>query len=305
MESVFATKYAEFARDLQASFPELGDSIIDALSLNEKRRVSEFKEKVLPGCSPKRDTKKCPGLVLPGVVITEDMWDTTTAKTKKAIHEYLTVLSFSILMHQGTEEDISGSPFTAGWAKKMMEDMKEKMDGIDFTKISEKIAELFGSSMGGMGGIPSLPEKFMKGQIARLAEEIVKDIKVEDFGLDPAEFESCGSDPSKAFQLMMEIFTKNPQKLQETMVKLTKRLQQKIQSGAIRPKELVAEAEELMKTFSDNPQFVSMMESFRRGFGFDDEDLAAATGQTTGANTRLSAVQQRLRKKLEARKKKE
>lgn len=299
MESVFATKYAEFAKDLQTSFPELGDNIIDALSLTEKGRLNEFKAKVLPGCSPKRDTKKCPGVVLPGVVITEAMWETTSAKTKKAIQEYLTILSFSILMHQGTENDVSGSPFTGGWAKKMMEDMKAKMDGVDFTKISEKIAELFGS---GMDGMPSLPEKFMKGQIARLAEEIVKDIKVEDFGLDPAEFESCSSDPSKAFQLMMEIFTKNPQKLQETMMKLTKKLQQKIQSGAIRPKELVAEAEELMKTFSDNPQFVSMMESFRQGFGFNEDDLAAATG--TPPNPRLSLVQQRLRKKLEARNKK-
>jgi hypothetical protein len=298
MESVFATKYAEFAKDLQATFPELGDNIIDALSLTEKGRLNEFKAKVLPGCSPKRDTKKCPGVVLPGVVITESMWETTSAKTKKAIQEYLTILSFSVLIQQGTENDVSGSPFTAGWAKKMMEDMKAKMEGIDFTKISEKIAELFGS---GMDGMPSLPEKFMKGQIARLAEEIVKDIKVEDFGLDPAEFESCSSDPSKAFQLMMEIFTKNPQKLQETMMKLTKKLQQKIQSGAIRPKELVAEAEELMKTFSDNPQFVSMMESFRQGFGFNEDDLAAATG--TPSNPRLSLVQQRLRKKLEARKK--
>jgi hypothetical protein len=103
-----------------------------------------------------------------------------------------------------------------------------------------------------------------------------------------------------AFQLMMEIFTKNPHKLQETMMKLTKKLQQKIQSGAIRPKELVAEAEELMKTFSDNPQFVSMMESFRQGFGFDEDDLAAATGKSSSG--KLSIVKQRLQKKLEQRK---
>jgi hypothetical protein len=44
-----------------------------------------------------------------------------------------------------------------------------------------------------------------------------------------------------------------------------------------------------------------MMESFRQGFGFNEDDLAAATG--TPSNPRLSLVQQRLRKKLEARKK--
>jgi len=299
MEGVFTTKYMEFAKQLEGTFPELAESIRVAVSLTELERMSRFKKDVLPACSPSRDTKKCPGVVLPGVEITGTMWDTTSSKTKKAIHEFLRILSFSFLIQRGTDDDVAGSSFTAEWAKKMMEDMKEKMGGMDFGKMSEKIAELFGNNM---GGIPHLPEKFLKGQIARLAEEIVKDIKVEDFGLDPAEFEACGSDPSKAFQLMMEIFTKNPHKLQETMMKLTKRLQQKIQTGAIRPKELVAEAEELMKTFSDNPTFVSMMESFRQGFGFDDDDLAAATGQPS---TRLSAVQQRLRKKLEARKKKQ
>jgi hypothetical protein len=301
MESVFSKKYAEFANDLLASFPELATNITAALALNQREQVLSFKAKVLPRCSPNRDTKKCPGLVLPGVELTESMWDSTTSKTKKAIQEYMTILSFSVLIEQGNENDISGSPFTSGWAKKMMEDMKTKMEGIDFGKMSEKIAELFGS---GAGGIPQLPEKFMKGQIARLAEEIIKEIKIEDFGLDPAEFEAYSNDPSKAFQLMMEIFTKNPQKLQETMMKLTKKLQQKIQNGSIRPKELVAEAEELMKTFSDNPQFVSMMESFRQGFGFNEEDLAAATGRSTGSNSRLSLVQQRLRRKLEERKKK-
>jgi hypothetical protein len=298
IDDVFQKKYTEFGSDLLKAYDELLPEISAAVSLSPQERIKQFKEKVLPQCSPKRDMKKCPGTVLPGVWLSEQMWESSSRQTKKAIQEYLTVLSFSVLIHQGTEGDVSGSPFTGSWAKKMMEDMKDKMKGIDFGKISEKIAELFGKE--GFGGMPQLPEKFLKGQIARLAEEIVKDIKIEDFGLDPKDFESSSNDPSMAFQLMMEIFTKNPHKLQETMMKLTKKLQQKIQSGAIRPKELVAEAEELMKTFSDNPQFVSMMESFRQGFGFDDEDLAAATGKP--GSGKLSIVKERLRKKLEQRK---
>jgi hypothetical protein len=140
----------------------------------------------------------------------------------------------------------------------------------------------------------------MKGQIARLAEEIVKEFKIEDFGLDPASVEAAGNDPTKALNLIMEVFMKNPQNLQRTIQRLTKRLQEKIQSGSIRPQDLVAEAEELMKTFSENPQFVEMMETFRQTFGMEDPDIARAAGKEESA--RLSLVKQRLRKKLEAKK---
>jgi hypothetical protein len=85
------------------------------------------------------------------------------------------------------------------------------------------------------------------------------------------------------------------------MMRLTKKLQAKIQSGALRPQELVAEAEELMKTFSENPQFVGLMESFRQSFGaFNDPDVARATNREP--ENRLNIVKERLRKKLEARK---
>jgi hypothetical protein len=94
---------------------------------------------------------------------------------------------------------------------------------------------------------------------------------------------------------------KNPAAIQNTMKKLAKKLGAKIQSGALRPQELVAEAEELMKTFSENPQFVSMMESFRQSFGAAEEDLMKATG-TGNESGRLSIVRQRLQKKLAAKK---
>ena len=93
---------------------------------------------------------------------------------------------------------------------------------------------------------------------------------------------------------------KNPSAMQSTVQKLTKKLQQKIQSGALRPQELVAEAEELMKTFSENPQFVELMESFRSTFGFEDTEMARAAGRD--GDNRLSIARARLRAKLEKRK---
>jgi hypothetical protein len=100
--------------------------------------------------------------------------------------------------------------------------------------------------------------------------------------------------------MIMDLFTKDSRAFQNTIMKLTKRLQEKIQSGAIKPQELVAEAEELMKTFSDNPQFVELMESFRKAFGFADQAAANAAGRENEG--RLSLIRERLRKKLEKRK---
>jgi hypothetical protein len=100
----------------------------------------------------------------------------------------------------------------------------------------------------------------------------------------------------------MEVYTQKPELIQAAMKKITKRLQQKVQSGELKPSELAAEAEEMMKEFTDNPAFVELMEGFRRSFGFEDGDAARQAGRD-GEN-RLSVARARLRAKLEARKKK-
>jgi signal recognition particle subunit SEC65 len=179
----------------------------------------------------------------------------------------------------------------------MLDEMKEKMGGIDFMTFGEKISKLFSDS----ASFPQLPEQFLKGQIARLAEEIVKELNIEDFGIRPEDVEETKKNPAKTFEIMMNLFTKNQGVLQGTIQKLSKKLQQKIQSGAIRPKELMAEAEELMKVFSDNPRFVEMMETFRNAFGAREADFERAAGNQP--NPRLSLVKERLKKKLAERKK--
>ena len=307
MSDVFNAKYAEFARDLQGACPELTEEIDAALALSTDERRRQFKLHILPICSPNRNPKDRPAFVLPGVAMPEPVWEILSLKTKKAVQEYLTILSFSLLMGSESSSDASSTGWTTEWAKKMMDDMKEKMDNIDFSELTEQFSKIFGGLGAGSGpgtgpfkGIPELPEKFLKGQIAKLAEEIVKEFKVEDFGIDPAMMEADGNDPSKAFKLMMDVFMNNPRNLQTTVEKLGKKLQQKVQSGSLRPQELVAEAEELMKTFSENPQFVELMESFRKAFGFQDKEAAQAAGRDN--DNRLSIARDRLRKKLEAKK---
>lgn len=302
MQSVFNTKYEEFARDLQGTCPELTSQIQSSLALSKDQRLQQFKEQVLPSCSPDRNAKQCPTIVLPGVPMPEALWHQLSKKSKTAVQEYLTLLGFCCLMEGGQEGSANaGQGWTKEFAEKMMGDMKEKMDNFDFSGFTDKIKNLFGGDIS--GGFPKLPEKFMKGQIAKLAEEIVKEFKIEDFGLTEEQMKSAGDDPTKALGMIMEVFTKNPDAFQKTIMKMGKKLQAKVQSGALRPQELVAEAEELMKTFSENPQFTSMMEMFRSTFGFEDTEMAQAAGRD-GEN-RLSLAQKRLRAKLEAKKAKQ
>lgn len=320
LTEVFQKKYTEFCAALCETCPELKRKINAAKALSATERVTRFKAEVLPNCGPTRNAEVCPGCILPGVDIPNSLWTDLSLGSQKAIQEYLTLLSFSLLMEEnaaggpaaaaaGSENPFTGNPFTGNpfagnaFAEKFMEDIKAKMDKIDFASLSGKIAEMFtkAAGPGGAGAeAPQLPEKFLKGKIAKLAEEMMQEINVSDFGIDPVEFDMAKSNPERAIELVTRAFQRNPEFFQKAIAKLTKKLQEKVQMGALNPKELVAEAEELMKTFSENAQFVEIMESFRQAFGFEDTDTARAAGRD-GEN-RLSIVQQRLRKKLEARK---
>ena len=99
----------------------------------------------------------------------------------------------------------------------------------------------------------------------------------------------------------MKLSTANPDLIQSALQKVSKKLQQKVQSGQLRPQELAKEAEELIKEFQNNPAFVEILEGFRSAFNFEDMDLAKKTGKE--GSGRLALVKQRLKKKLDAKKK--
>jgi hypothetical protein len=131
--------------------------------------------------------------------------------------------------------------------------------------------------------------------MAKLAQEIVKDITPEDLGISPEMIAECEKNPSRAFDILFQVFGNNPAIIQKTVQKIGKRLQQKIASGQIRPQEIAREAEELMKEFAGNSSFVDMMEGIKGAFGFQDMDMAKAAGREGSA--RLAMVKDRLKKK--------
>jgi len=313
--SVFQTKYDEFAKELLDTFPELTTAIQAAVALTPAQRLTQFQAQVkVVGLTPTAN----PGTLLPGVVLTESVWAELSETNQKALWEYVRLLSMCCFLEGFGSEGGSEGAGDKSWMNDVMGSWKDKLGSMDFAGLFSKFSNIFGSAAtdasgnptdasgaaagAGAGGfkMPKLPEKFLKGQLAKLAEEIVKDIKPEDLGLSPELIAECESSPSRAFELLIQMFTKNPAAIQNTIKKIGKRLQQKIQSGAIRPQEIAKEAEELMKEFAGNSEFVDMMGSFKSAFGFEDMDTARAAGKEGSA--RLSLVKERLRKKLEARK---
>ena len=297
LNAIFQTKYDEFAASLTEAFPELTEVIKMALAISPAERTTMYKSLVLPGAgSPKRESTACPGMVLPGVYINDALWKSCSERTKAAINQFLSIMSFSFLINDGNTDSFGSDAFKA-FADTFMNQWRSKLDRSEFDSFTEKLKELFGS---GADRLPPFPEKFKNGKLAKLAEDIVRELKPEEFGLDPETMKQCEQDPSRAFEVLMQSTMRNPDVIQNAMKRIMKRLQDKFQRGEFKPQDIAAEAEEMMKEFSENPLFVQMMESMRKAFSFEDPEAAAAAGRPE--NARMAIVRDRLRRKLEAKK---
>lgn len=304
LELTFYKKFKEFAADIQGTFPELEAAVQAAMAVPAETAVKAYAEHVMTKHAAPGDGLACPGVVLPGVVITEALWASVGEKTKKAVYDYLSILDLSALYTCGFEglgegEGAEGAAggFSKEWADRVMRDWRGRLDRVDFDGLTSKFMNFFG---GEGGALPPLPEKFLKGKLAKLAEDMVREFKPEDFGLRPEDVEAVEKDPTRAFEILMQASGTNPALLQKALARVAKKLQDKVASGQLKPQELVAEAEELMKEFQSHPAFVEMMEGFRSAFSFDDTESAQAAGRD-GEN-RLSIARARLRKKLDAKK---
>ncbi len=280
--SIFDVKYSEFTTNLLEAIPEMNAQILAAAALSPAERLDRFKSEVLPNVTPTKISRT----ILPGVTLTDDIWESLGEEGQKAIREFLSVLGVCCM--SDSEE----------WSKEFLNKWKESMASVDFDNLAAKMASIFGAKG---ENLPKIPERLLKGQLAKLAEELVKEFTPEDFGMNTAEMSAAGDNPMRAFELLSKVFTERPEIMQNAMKRIAKRLQEKVQRGELRPQEMAKEAEELMKEFTDNPEMVSLMESFRGMFGFEDKEAARAVGRD-GEN-RLSIVQARLRKKLEEKKK--
>lgn len=304
LDGIFQKKYIEFCDDLIQSYPERSTEITAARALPEPERLQRYRNEVLPSAGrPDRNPLDNPGTVLPGVTIENTDWLTFSETSKRAIQEYITLLSFCCMFGDPAHpwmHDLSGNGPSRAWMDEMMKKLRGKLSSVDFKSLSEKIMHLFGSAGAAGGAGFQIPDRFLKGQLAKLAEELVREFKPEDFGLSPEELQETEQNPSRAFDMLMRIYTQRPEILQNAMKRIANRLQEKIRKGELRPQEIAAEAEQMIKEFSENPAFVELMETFRSVFGFEDQDLARASGHE--GEGRLALARSRLRAKLEAKK---
>ncbi len=299
MDAMFQTKYDEFAKDLVETFPELKEAVASAVALAPADRITSYREAVFKTtrAMTSKDLEKCPGIVLPGVTIPAEIWETTGKRTKVAVIEYISILNLCVAF-TSSDEGTGEETFTKEWAERLMREARASMSKIDFDNISESFFKAFGAKG---EGLPPLPEKFLKGKLAKLAEEMVREFNPEDFGIKPEDIEACERDPSRAFELLMGASMKDSSVIQKAMMRVAKRLQDKVARGELKPQELVAEAEELIQEFQSHPAFVELMKSFKGAFDVDqDMDTARAAGRDEQG--RLHTVKERLRKKMEAKK---
>lgn len=309
--SVFQTKLQEFVEDLKGAIPEYMDALDQFMKLSDKEKMSRFQNDV--SATPLDDHLTNPGCILPGVIMEEKIWNELSEQTRRAIWEHLRVLGMCCFLEAGfTEND------RPEWMGDAMDELKKKLESSDFKSILGKFMNMFhekkskdenndsedkedekGTSFENLfeKGFPKIPERFMKGHIARLAQEIVKEITPADLGISDEMIAECEKDTSRAFSILFNTFASNPSVIQKTITKIGNRLKQKVMSGSIKPQEIAKEAEELMKEFMDNKPFVEMMEGLKSAFGFEDMATARKAGKEQSA--RMSIVRDRLRKKLE------
>lgn len=292
--ATFASAFTSFCEDLIPTFPELAA----AVRTLQARPVADVEKEfvALWKSTPTTLTTRDPARLftqdfLPGVRLTDALWKEVSETTHKAIWNHLQTLallsaasfdvgSLDLSGMMAQMKEMSESPMM----KSMMEKLKEMMDG--FAKTSPDAS----------GATPppfKIPERLFKGQIAKMAEELAREFKPEDFGLSPELLET--SDPAKIFGYLQEVFTRKPELLMAGAKRIAQKIQGKFERGELKREDLMREAEEMMKEFSDNPMFSEL-------FGGLSEMLSGSDKETGNeGSARRRAVQERLRKKMEAK----
>lgn len=317
----FKSVYKQFLGEMGLTFPELESKCDKALKTDYKT----FSKSVAPilhqiasrDASIFTDT----GVqIAPNVVLTKKLWKEGGKDTQKAIWDFLSTL---VLLASFEEKnapknkvddaaaaaddmdfskffDVSGADVDL---KKMFAGLGDQFSNQSFSSFFEGIKEAadnfkdkFADVSGGMP-LPKIPEKLFKGHIAKIAADLANEFKPEDFGLSPDIIDS--KDTGAIFEYLQQIFTKNPELLMKGAKKIAQRIQDKLKKGEVRREDLINEAQELMKEFENNTMFKDIFEQL----GSQLKGMGGDAGPNSDSERRR-AVQERLRKKMEEKKKK-
>lgn len=295
----FAGMYEQFVAELKTTFPEFSSSITEASTLPDVRlRFTEVWRNHTKNVATQNNAIFTPtGIeIIPGFVMTASLWSELSKTTQNAIWKYVSSL---LLLAANMETEGKSFWDLSGFQADMEEMMKHlKTDGsaADMKGIFENLGKMaesfgfkdFGKDMSGASSKFKIPERLFKGHIAKIAEELVKEFKPEDFGISPDVLES--DDPARVFTYLQELFTKNPETLMSAAKKIASKIQKKFETGAIKREDIIREAEELMAEFQENDAFSSL-------FGSLGEILKGSEKESGNeGSARRREVQERLRK---------
>jgi hypothetical protein len=312
----FESTYAQFVDDLKGTFPEFSDALTHAARLSDckERFVEIWKVHTSDVAACNANVFDGAGIELvPGFVMKRTLWNELSATTHGVIWKYISSLLL-LAAASSTKENVCGlwdlSGFNADMETMMRmlseaatESTTDGSDSPTAAGLGESMKDIF-SKLGSMasmfGGLKTedlsgaaskfkIPERLFKGHIARIAEELVKEFKPEDFGISPDMLES--DDPARVFNYLQEVFTKKPELMMSAAQKIAKKIQIKFQRGEIKREEIIREAEELMKEFSENTAFSEL-------FGSLGEMLKGSEKESGNeGSARRREVQERLRRK--------
>lgn len=313
----FEATYVQFVDDLKGTFPEFSAALAHAASLpdHKERFVQIWKSHTSDVAACNASIFDGTGVeLIPGFVMKRGLWNELSESTHGVIWKYLSSLLL-LAAASSTKDDVCGlwdlSGFNADMETMMKmlsdahsaEDADSPIGGLGesmkdiFSKLGS-MASMFGSfkaeDLGGASSKFKIPERLFKGHIARIAEELVKEFKPEDFGISPDMLES--DDPARVFNYLQEVFSKKPELMMSAAQKIAKKIQAKFARGEIKREDIINEAEELMKEFSENTAFSEL-------FGSLGEMLKGSEKESGNeGSARRREVQERLRRKAEAKK---
>jgi hypothetical protein len=303
MSVSFAATYEQFVSELMETFPEYKTQLTAAKTAPNAREnfLAVWKTHTNNIAVQNSNIFTETGLELvPGFAMTAKLWSELSNNSRNAIWRYLTSLLLIAAAFDGSKTE-GGIWDISGFEHDMEEMMKRLKSGEDngmkdiFEKLS-KMMEGFGLNDGsnpfgsGAGDAKfKIPERLFKGHIAKIAEEIVSEFNPEDFGLSPELLNS--NDPTKIFTFMQEIFTQKPDLLISIAQRIAKKIQAKFQRGDFNRDDIIREAEELMKEFSDNEAFSGLFEQLGEMLKGGEKE----SGNEGSARRR--EVQERLKKK--------
>jgi hypothetical protein len=315
----FTATLRMFCAELRETFPELTATVDRASSVTPEQfwRMWRGALDVLA----ERDVEALfgarKGFLIGAVRLTRAVWDECSPATQGAIWRYLRTLVLEAALNislDGLDADtlaalngiLTAERLEKGGAEAEAATAEMMEEGMSHLKpLMEKLKGMMGNFIDVSGladfKMPEIPEHLRNGRIARLAEDLAKQFKPEEFGIDPTLLE--GSNVEEILQRLAGMYQRDPTMLIGGAKRMADKIRRQIEGGSLDREALMSEAQEFVTLFREHPSFKDIISKFEGLAGAGGLSSLFGGGDSSGEpSERLRAVRERLRKKMAARK---